>query len=113
MFVLASCDTVSYFYRNSMEAILERVLKQEVLAVELLSDYGRAYPSLGDVRRKAGKICLDICLWYVCSNVCSNILPLTVRKYAVTGIHNAYMKIENSCQIPEKGRNEVVDAGSF
>ena len=102
MFVLASCDTVSYFYRNSMEAILERVLKQEVLAVELLSDYGRAYPSLGDVRRKAGKICLDICLWYVCSNVCSNILPLTVRKYAVTGIHNAYMKIENSCQIPEK-----------
>ena len=51
---------------------------------------------------------------------------LTVRKYAVndilqllyeqpsTSIHNISMKIENSCQILEKGiRNEVVDIGSF
>ena len=34
------CDTVSYFYCNSKQAILQRVLKQEVLAVELLSDSG-------------------------------------------------------------------------
>ena len=40
MFVLTGCDTVSYFYRKSRKAILERVLKQEVLAVELLSDLG-------------------------------------------------------------------------
>ena len=40
MFVITGCDTVSYFYRNSKKAILERVLKQEVLAVELLSDLG-------------------------------------------------------------------------
>ena len=40
MFVITGCDTVSYFYRKSKKAILERVLKQEVLAVELLSDLG-------------------------------------------------------------------------
>ena len=51
---------------------------------------------------------------------------LIVRKYAVndilqllyeqpsTSIHNTSMKIENSCQILEKGiRNKVVDIGSF
>ena len=38
MFVLTGCDAVSYFYRKSKKAILERVLKQEVLPSELLSD---------------------------------------------------------------------------
>ena len=42
--------------------------------------FGRAYPSLRDITRKAEKICPDICLWHVCSNVCSNLLPLTVQK---------------------------------
>ena len=53
-------------------------------------------------------------------------LLLTVKKYAVNdilqllyeqpsaGIHNASMKIGNSCQIPEKSiRKEVVGVGSF
>ena len=86
MFVLTGCDAVSYFYRKSKKAILERILKQEVLE------------------------------W----------LLLTVRKYEVndslqllyeqpsTGIHNASMKIENSCQISEKSIwNEVVGVRSF
>ena len=38
MFVLAGCDTVSYFYRKSKKAILQQVLKQEVLVVELVLD---------------------------------------------------------------------------
>ena len=41
MFVLTSCDTVSYYYRKSKKAILERALKQKVPAVELLSDLGQ------------------------------------------------------------------------
>ena len=40
MFILTGCDTVSYFYRKSEKAIFERILEQEVLAVELLSDLG-------------------------------------------------------------------------
>ena len=40
VFVLSGCDTVSCFYRESKKAILERVLNQEVLAVELPSDLG-------------------------------------------------------------------------
>ena len=32
MFILTGCDTVSYFYRKSKKAILERVLKQEVFS---------------------------------------------------------------------------------
>ena len=110
MFILTGCDTGSYFYRYSKTAILEQVLKQEVFAVELLSDLGE-HTFLSETLKK---ICRDICLWYVCSNVCSNLLPLTVTKYAVnnilqllyerpsTGILNASMKIKNSCQIPEK-----------
>ena len=38
MFVLTGCYTVSYFYSKFKKAILEGVFKQEVLAVELLSD---------------------------------------------------------------------------
>ena len=38
IFVLTGCDTVSYFYRKFKKTILERVLKQVVLAAELLSD---------------------------------------------------------------------------
>ena len=38
MFVLAGCDTVSYFYRKSKKAILQQVLKQEVLVVVLVLD---------------------------------------------------------------------------
>ena len=41
MFVLTGCDTVSYFYRKSNKTILERVVKKEILAVELLSDFGK------------------------------------------------------------------------
>ena len=61
----------------------------------------------------------------ILKNICERLL-LTVRKYAVndilqflyeqpsTVIHNASMKIENSCQISEKSiRNEVVCVGSF
>ena len=40
MFVLTGCDTVPYFYRKSKKALLEQVLKQEVLAVQLLPDLG-------------------------------------------------------------------------
>ena len=39
-FFLTGCDTVSYFYWKCKNAILEQVLKQEVLVVELLSDLG-------------------------------------------------------------------------
>ena len=57
-------------------------------------------------QKKSWKNCLDIFQWYACSNVCSNILPLTFRKYVVndilqllykqasTSIHNASIKIE-------------------
>ena len=38
-FVLNGCRTVSYFYRKSRKAILERFLKQEILVVELASDF--------------------------------------------------------------------------
>ena len=104
------CDTGNYFYRNPKTAIHEQVLKQEVLAVELLLDLGE-HTFLSETLKK---ICRDICLWNVCSNVCSNLLPLTVTKYAInnilqllyerpsTGILNAPIKIGNSCQIPEK-----------
>ena len=33
------CVTVGYIYKNSNKAILERVLKQEILTPELLSDF--------------------------------------------------------------------------
>ena len=38
MFVLTGCETVCYFYRKSKKGILERILKQKVLAVILLPD---------------------------------------------------------------------------
>ena len=41
MFVLPGCDTVSYVYDKSKKAILEWVLKRELLAVELLSNLGK------------------------------------------------------------------------
>ena len=40
MFIHIVCDAMSYFYRKSKKTILERVLKKEILAVELLSDLG-------------------------------------------------------------------------
>ena len=40
IFVHTGFDKVRYFYRKSKKEILERVLNQEVLAVELLSDVG-------------------------------------------------------------------------
>ena len=40
-------------------------------------EFGRAYPPIGGVRRKAEKICPDIYLWHVCSDVCSDLLPLS------------------------------------
>ena len=40
MFVHTGFHKVRYFYRKSKKKILERVLNQEVLAVELLSDVG-------------------------------------------------------------------------
>ena len=39
IFVLTDCDTASYFYRKSKKAILEWVLKQEILAAEHLPDF--------------------------------------------------------------------------
>ena len=39
MIVLTVCDTVSYFYRKSKKAIVEQVLKQEILASDLLPDF--------------------------------------------------------------------------
>ena len=41
MLFLTSCDRVIYFYRQSKKAIPERALKQEVLAIEVLSDLGK------------------------------------------------------------------------
>ena len=46
MFVLAGCDTVSYFYRKSKKAILQQVLKQEVLVVELVLDLKQIWKDL-------------------------------------------------------------------
>ena len=40
MFAITGCGRVSYFCRKSKKARLERVSKQEVIAVELLSDLG-------------------------------------------------------------------------
>ena len=39
MIVLTVCDTVSYFYCKSKKAIVEQVLKQEILASDLLPDF--------------------------------------------------------------------------
>ena len=39
----------------------------------------KAYPSQRDVRGESGKICPDICLQYVCSDACSNLLPFWVN----------------------------------
>ena len=39
MFVLTNCDKVSYFYQKSKKAIFEQFLKQDILAIELLSDF--------------------------------------------------------------------------
>ena len=80
VFVLSGCDTVSCFYRESKKAILERVLNQEVLAVELPSDLGEHTNLSETSEEKLKKICPDICLWYVCSDLCSSLLPLTVQK---------------------------------
>ena len=40
MFVLTCCDTMIYLYRKSKKAILKRVLRQEIIDVKLLSDFG-------------------------------------------------------------------------
>ena len=48
-----------------------------------------------------------------CQKMIKNILQL-VNEQPAAGIHNASMKIENSCQILEKSiQNEVVGVGSF
>ena len=39
LFSATGCVTMSYIYRNFNKAILERVLKQEILTPELLSDF--------------------------------------------------------------------------
>ena len=39
LFLATGCVTVSHIYRNSNKVILERVLKQEILTAELLSDF--------------------------------------------------------------------------
>ena len=39
LFLATGCVTVSHIYRNSSKVILERVLKQEILTAELLSDF--------------------------------------------------------------------------
>ena len=54
MFVLTGCDTVSYFYHKSKSAILEGVLKQEFLAVELVSDLGE-HIHLSDMSEEKSK----------------------------------------------------------
>ena len=65
MFVLTGCDTVRYLYRKSKKAILERVLKQEVLVVELLSDFGEhtylsetSEEKLKDLSRYLSMVCM-------------------------------------------------------
>ena len=76
MFFLTSCDTMSYFYCMYKKAIFEHVLKQEILSAELLSDLSEHTHHLETLEDE--NICPNICLWYVCFNVCSNLLLLTV-----------------------------------
>ena len=40
MFVITGCDTVSYFFRKSKKVVFERLLKEQDLAIDLLSDLG-------------------------------------------------------------------------
>ena len=54
MFVLSGFDAVNYFYRKSKKAILERVLKLETLAVELLSDF-REHTYLSEILEEKPK----------------------------------------------------------
>ena len=39
MFVHTDCDTVSYFYQKYKKAIFEQFFKQDILAIEFLSDF--------------------------------------------------------------------------
>ena len=71
MFVLTSCDKVSYYYRKSKKAILEWALKQKVPAVELLSDLGE-HNHLSETPEENLQKFVQMCLWYECSDVCSN-----------------------------------------
>ena len=103
------------------------MLKQDVLTAGLLSDLGE-HTHLSETSEENLKRLVQIFVYgmYVIMYVLSNLLLLTVRKYALkyilqllyeqpsTGIYNASRKIENSCQISEKSlQNEVVCAGSF
>ena len=81
------------------------------------------------VKKRAQKRCFLVNIAkFIKTRILKNIerMFLAVRKYAVndilqllyekpsTGIHNASMKIENSCQVLEKIiRNEAVGIGSF
>ena len=78
MIVLTGCDAVSYFYVSPGRLYLS--LEARSLSCCASVRFRTAYLSLGDVRRKAEKSFPDICLWYVCSNVFSNLLSLTVQK---------------------------------
>ena len=81
MFVLTGCDTLSYFYRKSKTAILEWVLKHKVVAVELLSDF-EEYTHLSEMSEGKLKRFVQIFVFGmdVVMYVCSNLLPLTVKK---------------------------------
>ena len=54
MFVHSGFDAVNYFYRKSKKAILERVLKLEILAVELPSDF-REHTHLSEILEEKPK----------------------------------------------------------
>ena len=60
-FVLTGRRTVSYFYRKSRKAILERFLKQEILVVELVSDFEKhthLSETLEEKLKKFSAICM-------------------------------------------------------
>ena len=81
MFVLTGCDTLSCFYRKFKTAILEWVLKYKVVAVELLSDF-EEYTHLSEMSEGKLKRFVQIFVFGmdVAMYVCSNLLPLTVKK---------------------------------
>ena len=102
---------VSYFYRKSKKAIIER---QEDNFIKKRPKY-RCFPVniAKSLRAPTLKNNFKRMLLTVRKYLVNDILQL-LYKQPSTDIHNASMKIENSCQILEKSiRNKVVGVGSF
>ena len=75
---------MSNFYRKSKKDMLEQVLKQEVRAVKLMSDFGEHTHLSEKSEEKLRRfvqiyvygmyVLMYVLIWYVCSNVCSNMV---------------------------------------